>query len=55
MKRTKKKKDTDTSLPTKEDDNGISSILEDFDPEEFYRAAKAEKEKRKRHREDRLR
>ena len=53
-KRTKKN-DKETSLPTKDDDDEISTLLNDFDPEEYYRKVKTEKESRKRLKEDRLR
>lgn len=53
-KRTKKN-DKETSSPTKDENVEISTLLNDFDPEEYYRKVKMEKESRKRLKEDRLR
>ena len=53
-KRTKKN-DKETSLPTKVEDDEISTLLNNFDPEEYYRTVKTEKESRKRLKQDRLR
>ena len=50
-----KKIDKATPLLTNEEDGEISTLLEDFDPEEYYEAAKVEKERRKHHKENRLR
>ena len=50
-----KKKDKDTFVPTKDEDDKIPDLLDNFDPEEYYETVKAEKERRKHCKKDRLR
>lgn len=50
-----KKKDKDTFVRNKDEDDEIPDLLDNFDPEEYYETVKAEKERRKHCKEDRLR